>query len=185
MTRKEIAAKVRALLAVSALAMTMSLAAGGPALAQDNRFGFGTDIGVWTGTVAGDRFALAFNLDYYLARAFSVGPMVLVAPTGDLTEIAFAPVARFHIRLGPMNLVPFTGVGFVYADLDTGQGPGRVDSSDTSYYFPLGLTAEVPVNPHIALAGTLLVNIHNLEFDPPAGDDDTSVALMFGFRFEP
>lgn len=185
MTRDKISAGVRAALAAAALAVTAGLATAGPALAQESRFGFGTDLGVWTGTVADDRFALGFNLDYYLGRAFSVGPMVLLAPTGDLTEIAFAPVARFHIRLTNLNIVPFAGVGFVHADLERGQGPGRVDTNDTSYYIPLGLTAEVPVSEHIALAGTLLVNLHNLELDPPVGDDDTSVALMFGLRFGP
>ncbi len=185
MTRDMIYARARATLAAAALVATVSLAAAGPALAQENRWGFGTDVGVWTGTVADERFALGFNLDYYLGQAFSVGPMVLLAPTGDLTEIAFAPVARFHIRLTHVNIVPFAGVGFVHADLERGQGPGRVDDSDTSYYIPLGLTAEVPVSPHIALAGTLLVNLHNLELDPPVGSDNTSVALMFGLRFEP
>ncbi len=181
MTRKNICARMRVILAASALAATVSLSAVGPALPQENRFGFGTDVGVWTGTVADERFALGFNLDYYLGPAFSVGPMVLLAPTGDLTEIAFAPVVRYHIRLTHLNLVPFAGVGFVHADLER----GRVDDSDTSYYIPLGLTAEVPVSEHIALAGTLLVNLHNLELDPPVGEDDTSVALMFGLRFEP
>lgn len=181
MTRKTIYARMRVTLAASALAATVSLSAVGPALPQENRFGFGTDVGVWTGTVADERFALGFNLDYYLGPAFSVGPMVLLAPTGDLTEIAFAPVVRYHIRLTHLNLVPFAGVGFVHADLER----GRVDDSDTSYYIPLGLTAEVPVSEHIALAGTLLVNLHNLELDPPVGEDDTSVALMFGLRFEP
>lgn len=185
MTRKTIYARVRVTLAASALAATVSLSAAGPALPQENRFGFGTDVGVWTGTVADERFALGFNLDYFLGPAFSVGPMVLLAPTGDLTEIAFAPVARFHIRLTHLNIVPFAGVGFVHADLDEGQGPGRIDDSDTSYYIPLGLTAEVPVSDHIALAGTLLVNLHNLELGPPVREDNTSVALMFGLRFEP
>lgn len=185
MNGEKFSSRVRALLAAAVLAGALSLAPAEPALAQENRFGFGTDVGVWTGTVADERFALGFNLDYYLGPAFSLGPMVLLAPTGDLTEIAFAPVARFHIQLTNLNIVPFAGVGFVHADLDRGQGAGRVDSNDTSYYIPLGLTAEVPVSDYIALAGTLLVNLHDLELDPPVGDDDTSVALMFGLRFQP
>lgn len=185
MPRQRSCEKLPATVVAALLAATVSLTTAGLAVAQDNRFGFGTDVGVWTGTVADERFALGFNLDYFLGPAFSVGPMVLLAPTGDLTEIAFAPVARFHIRLTHLNIVPFAGVGFVHADLDEGQGPGRIDDSDTSYYIPLGLTAEVPVSDHIALAGTLLVNLHNLELGPPVREDNTSVALMFGLRFEP
>lgn len=185
MAEQTIYGRLSVVLAVAALVAMLTLLAAGPAAAQENRFGFGTDLGVWTGTVADERFALGFNLDYFISPAFSVGPMVLFAPTGDLTEIAFAPVARFHIRLTHVNFVPFAGVGFVHANLDEGQGPGRIDDSDTSYYIPLGLTAEVPVSDHIALAGTLLVNLHNLELGPPVREDDTSVALMFGLRFEP
>lgn len=153
--------------------------------AQENRFGFGADLGVWTGTVDDEKFALGFNLDYFLDPAFSFGPMVLFAPAGDLTQVAFAPVARFHIRLTGVNLVPFAGVGFINANLERGAGPGRIDRSDTSYYIPLGLTAEFPVSEHVALASSLLVNLHNLDLDPPIGEDHTSVALMFGFRFGP
>ena len=185
MARQTTYEKLAVMLGAVALSAILTLVTAGPAVAQENRFGFGTDVGVWTGTVADERFALGFNLDYFLGPAFSLGPMVLLAPTGDLTEIAFAPVARFHIRLTGVNVVPFAGVGFVHADLERGQGPGRIDDSDTSYYIPLGLTAEVPVSDHIALAGTLLVNLHNIEVGPPVQEDNTSVALMFGLRFEP
>lgn len=170
---------------VVAVAIGLGIGQGQPAGAQENRFGFGADLGVWTGTVDDEVFALGFNLDYYLAPAFSFGPMVLVAPGGDLTQVAVAPVARFHIELPGINLVPFAGVGFVHADLDRGEGAGRIDRNDTSHYIPLGLSAEFPVSDQLALSSTLLVNLHNLELDPPVEDDDTSVALMFGLRFGP
>lgn len=176
---------LRRLAVAATVVIGLSLALSPPAGAQENRFGFGADLGVWTGTVDDEVFALGFNLDYYLSPAFSFGPMVLVAPGGDLTEVAVAPVARFHLRLTGITLVPFAGVGFVHADLDRGEGAGRIDRNDTSHYIPLGLAAEFPVSDQLALSSTLLVNLHHLELDPPVEDDDTSVALMFGLRFGP
>ncbi len=53
-----------------------------------NRWGFGTDLGFTSGTVNGTVFTLGFHADYYVDRAFSVGPMLLLSPLGDLTQIA-------------------------------------------------------------------------------------------------
>ena len=153
--------------------------------AQENRLGFGTDIGFITGTADDTVFAFGMNLDYYLDPAFSLGPMLLLSPTGDLTEIAVAGVARFHIRLPTLNIVPFAGIGLVYANVDSGMGPNRIETSDTSFYLPIGLAAEFPVSDKIALSTSLVVNIHNLNFAPPVEPDQTSIALLFGFRFGP
>src|ERR1044072_3233378 len=96
---------------------------------EANRWGFGTDLGVTAGTVNDTVFTLGFNADYYLDRAFSAGPMVLISPIGDLTQIAIAGVGRYHIRAGSMRFVPFAGLGLVHADLDRGSGPGRIDAT--------------------------------------------------------
>ena len=154
-----------------------------PSSAQENRLGFGTDIGFITGTADDTVFAFGMNLDYYLDPAFSLGPMLILSPTGDLTEIAIAGVARFHIRLPALNIVPFAGIGFVHADLDSGMGPNRIDTSDTSFYLPIGLAAEFPVSDKISLSTSLVVNIHDLSFDAPVERDQTSIAVLFGIRF--
>jgi len=111
---------------------------------SQNRWGFGTDLGFTSGTVNGTVFTLGFNADYYVDRAFSVGPMLLLSPLGDLTQIAMAGVARYHLRTGALNLVPFAGLGLIHADLDRGSGPGRIDRNDTSWYVPIGISAEYP-----------------------------------------
>ncbi|HXF93048.1 MAG TPA: hypothetical protein VNK46_09845 [Nitrospiraceae bacterium] len=156
------------------------------AWAGENRWGFGTDLGFWSGTTDGTVFALGFNLDYYLDRSFSFGPMMVLAPTGDLTQIAFAGVAKYHVRLNnDVNLVPFAGIGLVHADLDRGTGPNRIDRNDTSHFIPLGLSAEFQATRNIALATTLMVNLHHITLSPPVPTDNTSVAVMFGIRFGP
>ncbi len=167
---------------LTALVAAAWLAAGeGVGQAQENRWGFGTDVGFWSGTVNGTVFALGFNADYYLDRSFSIGPMLLLAPVGDLTQIAMAGVARYHFRTGAFNVVPFAGIGLVHADLDR----GSIDKNDTSHYIPLGVTLEWQVARTLALASTVMVNLHDLNLDPPIERDRTSIAVMFGFRFGP
>ena len=150
------------------------------AYALEDRLGFGADLGFWADTSDDEVFAMGFNLDYYVDRAFSIGPMVLFSPSGDLTQVAFAPVARFHIRLNAVNIVPLAGAGFIHGDLER----KNIDESDTSFYIPLGVAAEYPLGRKLALATTLYVNLHDLELEP-RDDDNVSVALMFGLRFGP
>lgn len=153
--------------------------------AQETTVGFGTDLGFWTGTTDGTDFTIAFHFDYYFDPAFSIGPLLLFTPTSDLTQVAFAPVARFHLQLARLNIVPFAGVGLIHSSLDRSQGAGRIDRSDTGFYIPLGVTAEYPISPKISLATTLLVNLHDIELGAPVEGDRTSIAVLFGFRFGP
>ncbi|MBI5854965.1 MAG: hypothetical protein HZB35_07000 [Nitrospirae bacterium] len=151
-----------------------------------NRFGFGTDFGFWSGTVDGTRFAMSFNIDYYVDRAFSIGGMMLLSPVGDLTNVGFAGLAKYHYRMGAVNLVPFAGLGLLHSDLDKGSGPGRIDRNDTSHWIPIGLSAEYQLTPKLALANTLMFNIHSINLSPSVVErDTTSVTLLFGFRFGP
>jgi len=175
------AVRLIAILAVvTVLPMTLAHADG-------NRWGFGSDLGFTSGTVDGTVFTMAFNGDYYVDRNFSVGPMMQISPTGDLFQISFAGVARYHFRLNNgFNLVPFTGIGLIHADLDRGTGPGRIDRNDTSWNIPLGLTLEYQVTHNLALASTLIVNLHDINLSPSLPENDhNDVALLFGFRFGP
>ena len=140
-----------------------------PADAQETRWGFGTDLGVWTGTTNGSVFALGLHLDYYMDRNFSFGGMTLFTPVGDLTQIAMAGVAKYHLRFSNgVNLVPFAGLGLIHADLDRGSGPGKIDRNDTSHFIPLGLSLEYQVGPTIAFSSTLMVNLHHITSRPPS-----------------
>lgn len=47
-----------------------------PAKADDNRWGFGSDLGLTTGTVDDIVFTLGVNLSHYLDHNFSNGPMM-------------------------------------------------------------------------------------------------------------
>lgn len=155
--------------------------------ADENRWGFGSGLGFTSGTVNGTVFNLAFSGDYYLDRNFSVGPLMQISPTGDLFQISFAGVGRYYFRLNNgINLVPFTGIGLIHADLDRGTGPGRIDRNDTSWYIPIGVSLEYQATHNLALTSTLIVNLHDINLSPSLSENDTSsVAMLFGFRFGP
>lgn len=177
---------VRLSLACAAILLMMAVFTQ-PVRADDNRWGFGSGLGFTSGTVDGTVFTLGFNLDYYLDRNFSIGPMMLISPTGDLFQISMAGVGRYHFRLNNgVNLVPFVGFGLTHADLDRGTGPGRIDRNDTSWYVPIGLSFEYQVVHNLALTSTLIVNLHDINLAPSLPDKDrTSVSLLFGFNWGP
>ena len=153
---------------------------------QEARWGFATDLGLWTGTTNNTTFALGFGLDYYMDQNFSLGGMALFTPIGDLTQIGMAAVAKYHLRLNSgFNLVPFAGAGFLHADLNRGSGPSKIDRNDTSHFIPLGMSLEYQVGPKIAFATTLMVNLHHITLSAPVPNDNTSVALLFGIRWGP
>ena len=157
------------------------------AQANEPRWGFGSGLGLTSGTVNGTVFNLAFSGDYYLDRNFSVGPMMQISPLGNLFQISLAGVGRYYFRLNNgINLVPLMGIGLIHADLDRGTGPGRVDRSDTSWYIPIGVSLEHQASHNLALTSTLIVNLHDINLSPSLRENDqTSVALLFGFRFGP
>jgi hypothetical protein len=113
--------------------------------------------------------------------------MMQITPMGDLFQVSFAGVARYHFRLNNgINVVPFSGIGLLHADLDRGTGPARVDRNDTSWYIPLGASLEYQATHNLALSSTLIVNLHDIDLSPSLQEkDQTSVALLFGFRFGP
>jgi len=157
------------------------------AWADEPRWGFGSGLGLTSGTVNGTVFNLAFSGDYYLDRNFSIGPMMQISPMGDLFQISFAGVGRYYFRLNNgINLVPFTGIGLIHADLDRRTGPVPVDRNDTSWYIPIGASLEYQASHNLALTSTLIVNLHDINLSPSLPENDqTSVALLFGFRFGP
>ena len=157
------------------------------AQADEHRWGFGSGLGFTSGTVNGTVFTLGFNLDYYVDRNFSIGPMMLISPAGDLFQISMAGVGRYHFRFNNgVNFVPFVGFGLTHADLDRGAGPARIDRNDTSWYAPIGFSLEYQVVPNIAISSTLIVNLHDINLAPSLPDKDrTSVSLLFGFNLGP
>ena len=103
------------------------------------------------------------------------------ALTGRRLAKQNAGVGRYHFRLNNgINVVPFSGIGLLHVDV------GRIDRSDTSWYIPIGVSLEYQAAHNLALSSTLIVNLHDINLSPSiSGNDQTSVALLFGFRFGP
>jgi hypothetical protein len=153
----------------------------------EQRWAVGSGLGFTAGTVDDTVLTVGANLDYFLARNFSVGPMMLITPSGSLFQISFAGVGRLHFRMhNGVSLVPFAGFGLTHADLDRGTGPGRIDRNDTSWYVPIGLSLEYPIIRHLALTSSLIVNLHDINLSPSIPENDhTSVSLLFGLSWGP
>lgn len=170
---------VKTIFAILALLFVLSVAS--PRVWAENRWGFGTDIGFLADTTDDTVFTLSFQGDYYLDPQFSIGPQLLISPGGDLTQITFAGLARYHIPLGAVSIIPFGGLGFVYADLDR----GRQDDDDISYTFPFGATAAFKVGRTVSLASTLIFTFQDIDVHNRVSSDNFNIGLLFGFRFQP
>ena len=170
---------VKTILAIIALFIFLSL--GNSKAWAENPWGFGTDIGFLTDTPDDTVFTMSFQGDYYLDPEFSIGPQLLITPGGDLTQITFAGIARYHIPLGAVSIIPFGGLGFVYADLER----GRNDDNDVSYSFPFGTTAAFHISRTISLASTLIFTFQDIDLDNQRNSDNFNIGLLFGFHFHP
>ena len=106
---------------------------------------------------------------------------------GDLFQITFACVGRYHLRFtNGVNLVPLFSFGLIHADLDRGTGPGSIDRNDTSWYVLVDPSVEYQVVHNIALTSTLQVIRYNINLSPSlSANDRSSVTLLFGFREGP
>jgi hypothetical protein len=170
---------IKTILAI--LAMLYFLSLGSPSVLAENRWGLGTDIGFLADTSDDTVFTMSFQGDYYVDSQFSIGPQLLISPGGDLSQITLAGIARYHIPVGAVTLIPFGGVGFVYADLDR----GRRNDDDVSYTFPFGTTAAFPINQTISLASTLIFTFQNIDLNNRRSSDNFNIGMLFGFRFQP
>ncbi len=170
---------IKTLLAIMALFIVFFLS--NTQARAESPWGFGTDIGFLSDTADDTVFTLSFQGDYYLDSEFSIGPQLLITPGEDLTQVTLAGISRFHIPLGTVSIVPFGGLGMVYADLDS----RRSSDSDVSYIFPFGATASFNVNRTISLASTLMLTFQDLNFKNQRDSDNVNIGLLFGFRFHP
>jgi len=144
----------------------------------ENPWGMGIDLGFLADTVDDTVLTMSFQGDYYLNSEFSIGPQLLFSPGDNLTQLTVAGVARYHIPLGAVSVVPFGGLGFVYADLDRG---GSDD--DLSYSFPFGATAAFHINRTISLASTLIFSFQDIDLANRKNSDNFNIGMLFGFRF--
>ena len=155
--------------------------------AQDHRAGqvvLGLDLGPALGTIDDTAFGLSISGDYYTSRNLSVGPLLQLAFTGDLTQVAVSGQLKYTFDVLEGN--PFrpnvqAGLGFVTANHDNWLGSGTGSRSDTSYIVPVGLGFEYKVKAGFYLSATALLNFTNLD-NSGGGKWQDSLSLMLGVR---
>lgn len=152
----------------------------GFAQGDEQRWGFGVDLGMLVGTVDRTVFALGGNVDYFVSGNFSIGPMVQIAPGGDFTQINSWAVAKLHFRTEYVDVAPFTGSGLTWARV----GAGRLSSKsndDASQSVVFGAELGLGRIGKFALAASAMYIVYNLNFGTI--QDRACTAFMFGVRF--
>lgn len=142
--------------------------------------------GAWSGSGAlgflgntsdGTAFALDFNADGFLTRNVSLGPLLQLAFTGDMTQVGFSGQAKYWIAIpdtgNRAKLVLQAGLGFVHADFLR---------SDTSWLIPLGVGLDYAVHRSLSLTTTFLLNFTDLDTGPGT-HTNVMPGLTFGVRF--
>lgn len=137
----------------------------------------GAAVGFLSNTPDGTAFALNAHADRFLQRNVSLGPLLQLGFTGDLTQIGFSGQGKYWIDLPQTDnrakLVLQAGMGFVHADFFR---------NDTSWLIPLGMGVDYALNRTVSLTGTFLLNFTDLDTGPRT-HTNVMPGLTFGLRF--
>jgi len=140
----------------------------------------GATMGFLANTPDDEAFALNFNAEAKMNQQLSVGPLLQLGFTDDLTLVGISGQGKYAIAIPDVNdrfkVILQGGIGFVHADV----GP-----SDTSFLIPIGVGVDYQINPGLAFKSDLLLNFTDLDVGRGRGHDDTNVmpSLTFGVRF--
>ena len=137
----------------------------------------GAAIGFLSNTPDGTAFAFNLHADRFLQRNVSLGPLVQLGFTGDLTQVGFSGQGKYWIDLPETDnrakVVLQAGIGFVHADFFR---------NDTSWLIPLGIGVDYALTRTVSLTGTFLLNFTDLDTGPGT-DTNVMPGLTFGIRF--
>ncbi len=126
-------------------------------------------------TPDGTAFALNLNAEGFITKNFSLGPLLQLGFTGDLSQIGLSGQAKYWVDL-PNTRLKLTvqgGIGFVHADFLR---------DDTSFLIPLGVGLDYAVSDRVSFTSTFLLNFTDLDTGFGRGAD-VMPGLTFGLRF--
>jgi len=141
--------------------------------------------GVWTGgaavgflgnTADGTAFTANLNVERFITRNFSIGPLLQFGVTHELTQIGLSGQAKFWIHLSRGFYVTLQGgAGFVHTDFPVG---------DTSFLIPLGVGFDYALRRDLSVTSTFLLNLSSVQ-STGGGSTNAHVSpgLTFGLRF--
>lgn len=139
--------------------------------------------GAWTGgagvgflgnTADGTAFAVNMNVERFINRSFSVGPLLQFGVTGDLTQVGVSGQVKYWMDLSKgLKLTAQGGLGFVHTDFR---------GSDTSFLIPIGVGFDYALNRNVSATATFLLNLTDIDTGVGARPH-VMPGLTFGFRF--
>ncbi|MDP3723988.1 MAG: hypothetical protein Q8R91_10945 [Candidatus Omnitrophota bacterium] len=137
----------------------------------------GSSVGMLGATPDGNAFAVNGNADYFVTERVSMGPLLQLGLTGDMTQIGLSGQGKYWITSpaigGRGQLYLQSGVGFVHTDF-------RQD--DTSWLVPLGVGFDYAITPAVSLTSAFLLNFTDLHTGNGT-DADVMPGFAFGVRF--
>ncbi len=152
-------------------------AAGAAPEQSAGRWTSGSSMGFLGSTPDGTALALNGDLDYHVTDQFSVGPLVQVGVTDDMTQVGLSGQGKYGIPIpGTQGRGKFTlqgGMGFIHSDFL---------HNDTSWLVPLGAGYEYALESGVDLTATSLVNITDLHTGAGTGAD-VMPGFAVGVRF--
>lgn len=140
----------------------------------------GATMGFFANTPDDTAFALNLDAEGKISPKFSIGPLLQLGFTDDLTLVGLSGQGKYAIGIPELGerfkVVLQGGIGFVHAD----KGP-----SDTSFLIPIGVGVDYQINPGLAFKSDFLLNFTDLDVGRGRGNDDTNVmpSLTFGVRY--
>jgi hypothetical protein len=142
--------------------------------------------GTWTGggglgflgnTADGTAFALNLNAETFIKRRLSVGPLLQLGITGELTQVGVSGQLKYwtdlsHLARG-LKLTAQGGLGFVHTDFH---------GDDTSFLIPIGVGLDYPLSNEVSATATFLLNFTDVH--PGLGTPEHVMpGLTLGLRF--
>lgn len=139
--------------------------------------------GTWTGggalgflgnTADGTTFAVNVNAETFINRSFSVGPLLQLGVTGDLTQIGVSGQVKYWMDLSKgLKLAAQGGLGFMHTDFH---------GNDTSFLIPIGVGLDYALSNKVSATATFLLNFTDIDtgFGTRA---HVMPGLTFGLRF--
>ncbi len=137
----------------------------------------GGSLGFISNTTDGTVFAFNLNFDRFLNEQISLGPLVQLGFSGDLTQTGVSGQGKYWFDLpGTSERLKAAfegGIGFIHASQDR---------DDTSFLIPIGASLYYWTTDSLSLGATFLLNFTDL--DVGFGNDTNIMpALAFGVRF--
>lgn len=141
------------------------------------RWSAGGGVGFLSSTPDGNAVGVNGNLDYFVDEHASVGPLVQMGLTNDMTLVGVSGQGKYWIPVSGTNgrgrVALQSGVGIAHADF-------RHD--DTSWLVPVGVSYDYALDGGPSLTATALVNFTNLHTGSGSGAD-VMPGVVFGARF--